>query len=890
MSDDVLRRFLEKSVLIDEDRKELKEKRGFDDDTIDEAQLRSVRRENEKVILELVQEFGQDKVLKAGLLNPGRPKDVDPIRKFYFREEGKTVIIPYFEKGKCVRLRPHKWFPKGSTLRPFFANEEYDSENETIITEGEFKALAAKQYNYQAIAVPGISSFLGDKLAGKKFTEFYEDLQIAGIGHVTFMFDNEDKSDKELPTYKEDPEKRYDTQYYSYLMAKKINDYGADIEASIAWIPDEYRDEKGKADIDGMLAKGVKEEIFDELIQDALDPEEFVDSLMEDVQYVINKKLSSRREKVNILERKGRYIYITSKQKADGTVEEFETEVSNFTLRYIATHVDEEKKRSYEFSIRNISQNQTILRFTGEEFSNKHKFRSATMSAGKYIWSGSGNALDALFNSIIPDEEKIITERTIVGWDEEVGVFIFDNCIIDEDGKVHEISDDGLIHYKDWNIHINESGDDLRFDTSVKNQDYTIEHLQEVGARLARNFGDAQVYLAISWFVACMYKPWLFSQHRIFPILFVFGRHGSGKTRLIQWLMEMYFDKRQNGIVFGDSTKASTRNKASKLPYFPLWIDEYRDNNEARGHMAMFRAIYDHIPMTIARRGARQGEVQSFPLKTSLVMSGEYIPTDETGALNERMITLKLPNQPAGGEYGWFEDPTRFRFSGIFRFLLKNRQKFVTQIRAEWDRILMGYRNRPDVDQRVALNYSLMHAVAKVMFNIDPENINVDRTFEEIRTEDQERNAVFDIVRVCLDGYANDKSGYSLKEAITVRPSTNPELNKRVVVAFCLVKCLRYYNEYRRRLNHPPIFVSQMRKMVNDTEWITYNTKPVRIKGSVNRVHEVDLGECPDETIILQAYTNADDDVKNALLAAYGGDQGPLASLSDHNSLEDYAH
>ena len=233
----VLDDFLAKTKLLDQDREQLKKARGFDDTLIDEAVFRSACQENDKIILSLLAEHGQRACADAGLIvvKDGRAESARKLLE-------SNIIIPYLEDGTCVAVRPHKNFVKGGVLRPYFANDEYDPDAATIMTEGEFKARAATMYGYQAFAVPGVSSFLGDKAAGRKFIEFYEDLAIRGIRQVIIVFDNDEKADPLFPDrYKEDIQKRWDTQYYAYLMCQKINEYGADLEASIAWLPDRWR-------------------------------------------------------------------------------------------------------------------------------------------------------------------------------------------------------------------------------------------------------------------------------------------------------------------------------------------------------------------------------------------------------------------------------------------------------------------------------------------------------------------------------------------------------------------------------------------------------------------------------------------------------------------------
>ena len=96
--------FLEKTVLLDEDRKTLRQRRGFDDVLISSSLFRSARKENAEVILGLLKEYGQSASVDAGLIYVKNGKPLPTIKL-----TERNIIIPYMDEGTCVALRSHKY-------------------------------------------------------------------------------------------------------------------------------------------------------------------------------------------------------------------------------------------------------------------------------------------------------------------------------------------------------------------------------------------------------------------------------------------------------------------------------------------------------------------------------------------------------------------------------------------------------------------------------------------------------------------------------------------------------------------------------------------------------------------------------------------------------------
>ncbi len=282
-----LQAFYDQLVLTPDDRQALLEKRGLET-MADFCGFKSNIKSNRQILEQLEKDFELEALAKCGLWVK-RDEEFKPNTQFYgwgiigkkkaqsVNEDGaKTeqdfdwgwcypILIPYFDAaGKVTALRPHKGMRKreeGGRPRLYVVRQGGQAEpigTETVvISEGEFKAAAIKEIlpEVAAASMPGINM--------AKFPpvqeELIEWLRRVSPRKVIIAYDNEEKADKRLPSYKPDPSRRHQTQIWARFLAGLLAARG--FNALVAWLPVGWRDEKGKADWDGALARLRKGEL-----------------------------------------------------------------------------------------------------------------------------------------------------------------------------------------------------------------------------------------------------------------------------------------------------------------------------------------------------------------------------------------------------------------------------------------------------------------------------------------------------------------------------------------------------------------------------------------------------------------------------------------------------
>lgn len=277
-----LQAFLERALLNDADRQELKVKRGLSDEMINGAGFLTNDRSNLAILNALALEFPEWELVKCGLYNRtekickpsgqfcgygvvGKKKrlpaellesreydDLDDDDFVWAHKESglcNPIIIPYFDlSGELIGLRAHKGFPKGQKPHLYLAGgrQALRQCNRAVIVEGEIKSAALQDVcaDWAVAAVPGITQVKNVYV----WAEILAWLKRIGARTVAVVFDNEEHGDPKLPGFRPQIEDRFEAEIWARVCAVRLEREG--YEARVGHLPDAWRNEIGKVDFD----------------------------------------------------------------------------------------------------------------------------------------------------------------------------------------------------------------------------------------------------------------------------------------------------------------------------------------------------------------------------------------------------------------------------------------------------------------------------------------------------------------------------------------------------------------------------------------------------------------------------------------------------------------
>lgn len=736
---------LEHACLSDSHKQELIEKRGFSDATIKSARLGSGGShlaDFETSCLKQIESGElreQDLVLSGVFIHDGKRARLNPIllreKNTLHNKEISNILIPYINaKEEVYLIRPHKMGLAGVPIEVYQEYNLKDNPPEIILTEGEFKAIAGVQFNFPTIAVPGIQSF-----SENKFPQLIKLLKLYKVQRIVVMFDNETKDDPNIPDrYKKDVNKRYDTQFYAYYMASKLEKEGA-FEVAIATLPDGWKDESGKIDIDGCAAQLKTEGDLKKIVYDAVPRNEYLRDLPSEAKQIVLRKNQQKYHRSKIQTEFNRYM--VTKNTPKGSIE---FPISNFVMHVIATHdTPEGVKREIQFT-NEFGRKSSTFTIPHESMASGDAFRSFALSKGDFIWRGNTDDLLTIWESefLMMDEGRYIIESDHLGWVEKKKIWLFGNVAITHEGKEIHPDNNGIFWMEKEGIkpvplsiasgrHTDMSG------IPYLHTGNKIE-MSELKRRLGETIGENEASVLLGWVSAVPFMEEIFDTYRSFPFFFVTGRWQSGKSTIAEWAAN-FFGIEDAGKAISQTTAVAIQRSLAYYSCLPVCLDEYRNTKDVVHKNGFLRNVYNRQS---AGKGMKDSDfgLRDAKVRGTLILAGEETPKD--GALLSRCIVLFVSRaNRVKDHFPWFMQ-NRIKFSGHILGLIKGKPTLTTPFMkalAEWK----NYFVEEGINDRTAINYATVVAGYEIVFGNDANFAKwLAKETKDVQTEHAEEQAV----------------------------------------------------------------------------------------------------------------------------------------------------
>lgn len=713
-------RLIELAHLTDEDRASLKAKRGFTDQLIEEFRFRSSGDYLREIIMGLQAEYSGERLLEVGIL-----RNVNGTLLPEKQLLSGRILIPYLdEDGRVYHMRPHKLGFSDIPAEPYCRYLLRNRPKKVVLTEGEFKAGALYAWGIPGIGGPGTGSF-GDK----NFDRLVFMLQEFEVKEVCIIYDSEEKGNPEHSNFKPEINKRFDTQYWSYMMAYKL--FQAGFRTTIGWLPVEWRID-GKIDFDGALAQGRTKAEIQKVINQAKTYKEFLDSLDEDGQRVVKKKIAKHFSKKNIRREFNKYIATSM-----GPNGEVDKEISNFVINI----------KSNFFTQDNVIRNVQLVNTYGEAsevfplepsaMAAVDAFKKFVLGKGNYVFKGSGTDLTNIWEyEFLNNDGELIYMPEQIGWIDAHKVWLFGNLAI-KNGKTYRPDNDGIIWvegkgFKPQSFSV--SAERSVGEDAIPHLSEKEINIQDIADRMRHSVGGYEAYIAIGWVIATIFSKDIFARYKCLPILFPHGKRESGKSTFMRWIM-MFFGVETEGISVGKTTTANFIARA--LSYWSslgIWLDEYRNEPGVIEKDGLFRSAYNR---QVSGKGtATAFQTKGFSVHSVIAISGEELPKDN--GLFTRCISLQISSYKRNREfYEWINRSSEY-FSYLTFYLIKNYDLYKDRILANIADLKITLVQRGITD-RTAENWAICAACFDTVVKEDQGFIKwVETTCQEIKRTGEE--------------------------------------------------------------------------------------------------------------------------------------------------------
>lgn len=342
------------------------------------------------------------------------------------------------------------------------------------------------------------------------------------------------------------------------------------------------------------------------------------------------------------------------------------TKLTNFVIKLKNIYIQADRREREVQFVREDHKRSRSVNVSSEVKVSLKSFKSLVANAVDGSFYGREDDLALLWDFVYQGvSEREVYLPSTVGHIREFHGWLFRDCFVGDDGSLSNRGTDGVIWVGGSTtsgikpVALNDgselSEDDIPDLVTDLDKDSRKEFEREFVQKVAENLGDVGVALtALAWAKSCAYSDRIFDWRRDFPFLFLWGRHGRGKTYIAKWLAGLY-----GTGTCGYTTISGMKRSVGffrKLAYYaslPVIIDEIRADRDTIEMYGTFRSWYQRSGRTLGTKeefGIREQKVLS-----TFIFAGQDQFTD--GALRQRCIPIRIPitNRELEDTFRWIE-------------------------------------------------------------------------------------------------------------------------------------------------------------------------------------------------------------------------------------------
>lgn len=397
-------------------------------------------------------------------------------------------------------------------------------------------------------------------------------------------------------------------------------------------------------------------------------------------------------------------------------------EVSNFKMK-ILYHVATSEEEAYRMiQIKNIFGLDTVIKINTDDFVSAGTFKKVIARKGNFLWMGQDFDLVRLQDKLQREERPTTLVKTL-GYNKRGNFYAWANGLYDADkNKFLEIDEYGIVEHqykgKPQNYFIPamskifEEMDDMYSNDKKFKLVRSNVAFKEWAALFGQVFGH-NGRIGIIYYISALFSDIIFKDiGQRFPMLFAYGKRGSGKGTMIQSLMGLFGESQGQIMLGGATTVVGFMRKLAQYCNALVWLDEYKNNL----HTKVVESIKNVYDRTGYERGRKDNSFQteSTPIRSAVIVSGQEMPTIEP-ALFSRVIQICFSetkrSEKARNLYRKLIRMEQLGLSHITVDMLRFRPLFAEKYEETYEATLREFSdliNNKEVEERMMQNYAVL--------------------------------------------------------------------------------------------------------------------------------------------------------------------------------------
>jgi hypothetical protein len=354
----------------------------------------------------------------------------------------------------------------------------------------------------------------------------------------------------------------------------------------------------------------------------------------------------------------------------------------------------------------------TVLDLPTEAFVSIGAFKKAVESVGNFVFEGNDIDLTRLKKKLFR-EEKLTQEISVLGWHPRGQFYAFSNGILN--GKWTPTDEYGIVEHDDKNYFlpylssINDDFTEFGNEKKFVHRESSLDFAQW-SPLIRRVYGDNGC-IGICFYIAALFRDYIFEQHNAFPLLYNFGQRESGKSQFVdsfKWL----FGKPQDSLSLENpSTVIGMVRTLASFCNSIVCLDEYK-NSVDKKTIGLLKGLWDGFGRTTGVKSNDNQTKVTKPLSAT-IMSGQDMPTIDN-ALFTRVIQLEFLAK--GRDYAAYDElkaKEKLGLTGITLEVLSQRPAVLELYRPTFDIMLRWLKDATkseDIQDRMLQNMATILA------------------------------------------------------------------------------------------------------------------------------------------------------------------------------------
>lgn len=395
------------------------------------------------------------------------------------------------------------------------------------------------------------------------------------------------------------------------------------------------------------------------------------------------------------------------------------TRTSNFVL-HILFHISRGKQNKRVIELINIHGRKVTADIETKQLTSFQQFKELTEGSGNFIFEGSAIELLKIKNKLF-ELERPSFQIDMLGWHKQGKFFAFSNGLFNS--QFHPVDEHGIVtlHERNYFIPYHPGTDEY---TNVNEKLFSYRpgtvSFTDWAESYCKAFGDTG-RVAILFGIATLFSDHIFAVRRNFPMLFLYGEGGSGKSRVGTYLQYLWGEP-QPPLKLSDranTDKARIRKMAqytNAMAMFEEFINELEMNV-----IKTITGIYDRFGYERSNMNSMYG-TETVPINSTAFITGNSYPNDDP--LMQRIILIdynkNVRDKATVENYNRLTQINRDGITHLTGWLLQYRSYFCEHYEAEFDLRFAEFKklcadNKITVPDRMCENYAAILTTYEVI-------------------------------------------------------------------------------------------------------------------------------------------------------------------------------